>query len=100
AVGIGGQRRRRCRGRRFSPLDAAVRAGMDAGDGSGHRRRFVEVDMGLTGVKTVGIGENFGVFRREFSSSIDLQIRRNESKLFDSFHWVVFLSSRINFLFI
>ncbi|PKI47573.1 hypothetical protein CRG98_032038 [Punica granatum] len=44
-----------------TPLDAAVRAGMDAGDGSGHRRRFAEVDMGLTGVKTVGIGENFGI---------------------------------------
>ncbi|PKI71083.1 hypothetical protein CRG98_008548 [Punica granatum] len=36
---------------------------MDAGDGSGHRQRFAEVDLSLTGVKTVGIGENFGVFR-------------------------------------
>ncbi|PKI73583.1 hypothetical protein CRG98_006031 [Punica granatum] len=49
-VGIGGQRRRRRCGRRFSPLDATMRAGMDAGDGSGHRRHFVVVDLGFTGV--------------------------------------------------
>ncbi|PKI48963.1 hypothetical protein CRG98_030630 [Punica granatum] len=36
-------------------LGAAVRAGMDAGDDSGHRRRFAVIDLGLTGVKTVGI---------------------------------------------
>ncbi|PKI68531.1 hypothetical protein CRG98_011080 [Punica granatum] len=29
---------------------------MDAGDGSAHCRRFAVVDLGLTGVKTVGIG--------------------------------------------
>ncbi|PKI76882.1 hypothetical protein CRG98_002669 [Punica granatum] len=35
-----------------SPLDAAVGAGMDADDGSGHRRRFAVVDLGLTEIKT------------------------------------------------
>ncbi|PKI59291.1 hypothetical protein CRG98_020311 [Punica granatum] len=39
---------------------------MDAGDNSGHRRRFAVVDLGLTGVKTVGIGGNFVIFRRRF----------------------------------
>ncbi|OWM67657.1 hypothetical protein CDL15_Pgr024742 [Punica granatum] len=48
--GSGGQRRPRSCGRRFSPLDAAMRAGMDAGDGSGHRLGFAVVDRGLTGV--------------------------------------------------
>ncbi|PKI34859.1 hypothetical protein CRG98_044705 [Punica granatum] len=48
--GSGGQRWPRSCGRRFSPLDAAMRAGMDAGDGSGHRLGFAVVDRGLTGV--------------------------------------------------
>ncbi|OWM64219.1 hypothetical protein CDL15_Pgr018790 [Punica granatum] len=45
AVGIGGQRRRR----RFSPLDAAMKAGVGSGDSSGHRRHSVVVDLDLTG---------------------------------------------------
>ncbi|PKI79384.1 hypothetical protein CRG98_000230 [Punica granatum] len=48
AVGIGRQRRRQRCGRRFSPLNAAMRTGMDAGDGSGHRRHFDVIDLGLT----------------------------------------------------
>ncbi|PKI54800.1 hypothetical protein CRG98_024814 [Punica granatum] len=48
--GSGGQRRPRSCGRRFSPLDAAMRAGMDAGDGFGHRSGIAVVDRGLTGV--------------------------------------------------
>ncbi|PKI70673.1 hypothetical protein CRG98_008906 [Punica granatum] len=43
--GSGGQRRPR-----FSPLDAAMRVGTDAGDGFGHRLGFAVVDRGLTGV--------------------------------------------------
>ncbi|PKI36647.1 hypothetical protein CRG98_042973 [Punica granatum] len=39
---------------------------MDAGDGSGHRRRFAMVGLGLTEVKTIGIGENFAIFLRRF----------------------------------
>ncbi|PKI75079.1 hypothetical protein CRG98_004553 [Punica granatum] len=70
-----------------------------AGDGSGHRRRFAEVDLGLTGVKTVRIGENFGVFRRGFPNSIDLPIRQIESQFLVSFFWVLFPSFRIVFLF-
>ncbi|OWM82118.1 hypothetical protein CDL15_Pgr001692 [Punica granatum] len=50
AAGIGGQRRRRRCGWRFSPLDAAMKAGMGAGDGSGHRQHSAVVDLGLTGV--------------------------------------------------
>ncbi|OWM68021.1 hypothetical protein CDL15_Pgr017589 [Punica granatum] len=39
-------------------LRAAVLApGMDAGDDFGHHRRFAVVDLGLTGVKIVRIGE-------------------------------------------
>ncbi|PKI41720.1 hypothetical protein CRG98_037876 [Punica granatum] len=87
-------------GRRFSPLDAAVRAGMDAGDGSRHHRGFAVVDLGLTGVKTVGIGENFAIFRRRFPSSSDLQIPPNESIFSVFVLWVLFLSIRIPFLFI
>ncbi|PKI51124.1 hypothetical protein CRG98_028481 [Punica granatum] len=49
AAGIGGQRRRRGWGRRFSPLDAATTAGMDAGDSSGRCRCFAVVDRDLTG---------------------------------------------------
>ncbi|OWM68043.1 hypothetical protein CDL15_Pgr017611 [Punica granatum] len=49
AAGIGGQRRRRAWGRRFSPLDAATTAGMDAGDSSGRCRCFAVVDRDLTG---------------------------------------------------
>ncbi|PKI36036.1 hypothetical protein CRG98_043611, partial [Punica granatum] len=43
-------------GRRFSPLDAAMKAGMDAGDSSGHPRHSAVVDRDLTGAQSVGIG--------------------------------------------
>ncbi|OWM63384.1 hypothetical protein CDL15_Pgr022129 [Punica granatum] len=36
-------------GWRFSPLDAAMKARMDAGDSSGHRRHSAVVDRDLTG---------------------------------------------------
>ncbi|PKI34008.1 hypothetical protein CRG98_045626 [Punica granatum] len=36
-------------GRRFSPLDAAMKVRMDAGDSSGHRRHSAVVDRDLTG---------------------------------------------------
>ncbi|PKI48998.1 hypothetical protein CRG98_030585 [Punica granatum] len=49
---------------------------MDTGDGSGHRRRFNVVDLGLTRVKTVGIGGNFAIFRQRFLKSTDLQISK------------------------
>ncbi|PKI74799.1 hypothetical protein CRG98_004817 [Punica granatum] len=45
----GGQSGRRKRRRRFSPLDAAVRAGMDAGDGSGHRQRLAVISADFGG---------------------------------------------------
>ncbi|PKI70658.1 hypothetical protein CRG98_008891 [Punica granatum] len=35
--------------RRFSPLDAAMKAGMDAKDSSGHRQHSAVVDRDLTG---------------------------------------------------
>ncbi|PKI68494.1 hypothetical protein CRG98_011132 [Punica granatum] len=43
-------------GRRFSPLDAAMKAEMDAGDSSGHRRHYAVIDRDLTGAQSVGIG--------------------------------------------
>ncbi|PKI32367.1 hypothetical protein CRG98_047242, partial [Punica granatum] len=37
-------------GRQFSPLAATMKAGMDAGDSSRHRRPSAVVDRDLTGV--------------------------------------------------
>ncbi|OWM88853.1 hypothetical protein CDL15_Pgr020807 [Punica granatum] len=48
--GSGGRRRPGSCGGQFSPLDAAMSAGIDAGYGSGHRSGIAVVDRGLTGV--------------------------------------------------
>ncbi|PKI59411.1 hypothetical protein CRG98_020170 [Punica granatum] len=46
-----------------------MRAGMDAGDGSGHRSGFAVVDRGLTGVKQSESGRILGFSGEGFPSS-------------------------------